>query len=213
MLASEDEGPEEDVSEEEDGEEYDPEHDAVDDEDNKGGVDNLDKVSGTYSCRRMTARWPLAVFHNILDVSSYNAFMIWREVHPDWMPGKRNKRRVFLERLGKALVRPLIERRVTLPRTEASASVVRAAHEEALCGTPPNDVLDPDAMGPRAPAPEAPVPDNRASKRKRCQMCPSKKDRKTHTVCSRCNKYICKDCSRAYCTACANWGFVRGGTI
>ncbi|KAJ8001203.1 hypothetical protein DPEC_G00191130 [Dallia pectoralis] len=180
---------------------------------NKGGVDNLDKVIGTYSCRRMTARWPLAVFHNILDVSSYNAFVIWREVHPDWMPGKRNKRRVFLELLGKALVRPLIERRVTLPRTEASAAVVRAAREEALCGTPPDDGLDPDALGPRAPAPEAPAPDNRASKRKRCQMCPSKKDRKTHTVCGRCNKYICKDCSRAYCTACANWGFVRGGTI
>ncbi|KAJ8015799.1 hypothetical protein DPEC_G00000030 [Dallia pectoralis] len=118
---------------------------------NKGGVDNLDKVIGTYSCRRMTARWPLAVFHNILDVSSYNAFVIWREVHPDWMPGKRNKRRVFLERLGKALVRPLIERRVTLPCTEASAAVVRAAREEALCGTPPNDGLDPDALGPRAP--------------------------------------------------------------
>ncbi|KAJ7983499.1 hypothetical protein DPEC_G00377590 [Dallia pectoralis] len=122
---------------------------------NKGGVDNLDKVIGTYSCRRMTARWPLAVFHNILDVSSYNAFVIWREVHPDWMPGKRNKRRVFLERLGKALVRPLIERRVTLPRTEASAAVVRAAREEALCGTPPDDGLDPDALGPRAPAPGA----------------------------------------------------------
>ncbi|XP_035012727.2 piggyBac transposable element-derived protein 4-like [Hippoglossus stenolepis] len=68
---------------------------------NKGSVDNLDKVIGMYSCRRMTARWPLVVFHNILDVSSYNTFVIWREINPDWMPGKRNKRRVFLEQLGK----------------------------------------------------------------------------------------------------------------
>ncbi|CAJ1071446.1 piggyBac transposable element-derived protein 1-like [Xyrichtys novacula] len=75
----------------------------------KGGVDNLDKVIGTYSCRRMTARWPLVVFHNIVDVSSYNAFVIWRELNPEWMPQKRNKRRVFLERLGKALVTLLIE--------------------------------------------------------------------------------------------------------
>ena len=37
---------------------------------NKGGVDNLDKVIWTYRCWRMTARWPLVVFHNILDVSS-----------------------------------------------------------------------------------------------------------------------------------------------
>ncbi|KAJ8409884.1 hypothetical protein AAFF_G00209250 [Aldrovandia affinis] len=31
---------------------------------NKGGVDNLDKVTGTYTCQRMTARWPMAVFYN-----------------------------------------------------------------------------------------------------------------------------------------------------
>ncbi|CAB1418442.1 unnamed protein product [Pleuronectes platessa] len=36
------------------------------------------------------------------------------------MPGKRNKRRVFLERLGKALVAPYIARRERVPRTEAS---------------------------------------------------------------------------------------------
>ena len=27
----------------------------------KGGVDNLDEVIATYSCRRMTARWPLVI--------------------------------------------------------------------------------------------------------------------------------------------------------
>jgi hypothetical protein len=43
---------------------------------NTGGMDNLDNVIGTYSCRRMTARWPLVIFHNIIDVSSYNAFGI-----------------------------------------------------------------------------------------------------------------------------------------
>ncbi len=81
---------------------------------NKGGVDNLDKVIGTYSCRRMMARWPLVVFYNMIDVSSYNAFVIWRETHPEWLPQKLNKRRVFMEQLGKALVTPLIERRTRL---------------------------------------------------------------------------------------------------
>ena len=33
---------------------------------NKGGMDNLDKVIRTYSCRRMTARWPLVIYHNII---------------------------------------------------------------------------------------------------------------------------------------------------
>lgn len=71
---------------------------------NKGGVDNLEKVTGTYSWGRMTACWPLVIFHNIIDVSSYNTFVIWSEINPTWMHGKKNKRRVFLEQLGKALV-------------------------------------------------------------------------------------------------------------
>lgn len=40
----------------------------------KGGVDNLDKVTSTYSYQRKTSCWPLVVFCNILDVSVYNAF-------------------------------------------------------------------------------------------------------------------------------------------
>ncbi|XP_064814049.1 piggyBac transposable element-derived protein 4-like [Oncorhynchus masou masou] len=120
---------------------------------NKGGVDNLDKVVGTYSCRRMTARWPLVIFHNILDVSSYNAFVIWREINPDWMPGKRNKRRVFLEQLGKALVKPLIQRRQRLPAPAASALV------KVLRGgvyPPTRLVRKPRSEPPARPPPQSP---------------------------------------------------------
>ena len=74
----------------------------------------VDRVNETYSCRRKT------------DVSSYNAFVIWREVNPTWMPRKHNKRRVFLEQLEKALVTRYIERREHLPRPKASAVVVKA---------------------------------------------------------------------------------------
>ena len=42
----------------------------------KGGVDNLDKVTATYSCQRKTARWPLLIFNNIVDVSAYNAYPV-----------------------------------------------------------------------------------------------------------------------------------------
>ncbi|XP_029986470.1 piggyBac transposable element-derived protein 4-like, partial [Sphaeramia orbicularis] len=134
---------------------------------NKGGVDTLDKVMGSYSCRRMTKRWPLVVFHNIVDMSGYNAFVIWRELNPGWLAGRRNKRRVFLEQLGKALVAPLIERRPRLPSSESAVSVVKAV-----------------------------------SKRKRCQVCPSKKDCKTRKVCRRCQRYICGGCALLYCPAC-----------
>ncbi|XP_029697657.1 piggyBac transposable element-derived protein 4-like [Takifugu rubripes] len=157
---------------------------------NKGGVDNLDKVIGAYSCRRMTAHWPLVIFHNIIDVSSYNAFVIWRETNPNWMSRKYNKRRLFLEQLGKALVTPLIERRKPIPRTEASAAVVKAIQS---AGAPDQ---------PEDPATTATSP-ARPSKRKRCQFCPQKKDCKTHTVCCKCKKYICRSCTLPYCPTCA----------
>ncbi|XP_028254563.1 piggyBac transposable element-derived protein 4-like [Parambassis ranga] len=92
----------------------------------KGGVDNLDKLLATYSCRRMTKRWPVAMFHNILDVSAYNAYVIWRETHPELMAGTRNRRRLFLGQLGKELVTPLILRRGHAPRAQSARMLVAA---------------------------------------------------------------------------------------
>lgn len=66
-------------------------------------MDNLDKVIATDSCRRMTAHWPLVVFYDVLDVSAYNTFVIWRELNLGWLSGKRNRRRSFLEQLGRRL--------------------------------------------------------------------------------------------------------------
>ncbi|KAJ8409433.1 hypothetical protein AAFF_G00228340 [Aldrovandia affinis] len=45
----------------------------------------------------------LAIFHNIIDISTFNAFVIWRELNPTWRASKRNWRRLFLEDLEKAL--------------------------------------------------------------------------------------------------------------
>lgn len=83
------------------------------------------QVTGTYSCKRMMARWPIVVFFNILDVSAYNTFVVWMEVIPGWKQGKFFKRRLFLEELGKAMVAPLIQRRQHLPRIPSSAGLVR----------------------------------------------------------------------------------------
>jgi len=106
----------------------------------KGGVDNLDKVTGCYSTKRMTARWPLVVFYNIIDVSVYNAFVIWREMFPEWNQAKLHKRRIFHEELGKALVVPAILRRQHLPRTPAAAATVREIWERASPRTPMHEV-------------------------------------------------------------------------
>ncbi|XP_044063746.1 piggyBac transposable element-derived protein 4-like [Siniperca chuatsi] len=135
----------------------------------KGGVDNLDKLVATYSCRRTTAHWPLALFHNVLDVSAYNAFVIWRELNPG---------------------------------STAAAAEAEAQRESAVGEDPPPRIPGPEPAPEPAPAP-APrqAPPRRgaaalpASKRKRCQICPKKKDSKTHAVCRGCSRYICRSCA------------------
>ncbi|XP_059196338.1 piggyBac transposable element-derived protein 4-like [Centropristis striata] len=96
----------------------------------KGGVDNLDKVVGTYSCRRKTHRWPQVLFCNMIDVSAFNAFVIFTATDPSWKQGKSYRRRLFMEELGRSLVLDEILRRRRLPRTPAAATVVMKEEKE-----------------------------------------------------------------------------------
>ncbi|KAG7470514.1 hypothetical protein MATL_G00114660 [Megalops atlanticus] len=162
-------------------------HIILDHNTNKGGVDSLDKLTGTYSCKRMTTRWPVAVFHNILDVSAYNAYVVWMAINPGWNQGKNFKRRLFLAELGKALVTPLIQRRQHLPCTPASASLVQSLQ----------------APGVTAPATAAPQ-QGQGQKRKRCKLC-APRDVKTSLTCHKCDAYVCKaHCDLiAKCHSCA----------
>ena len=79
----------------------------------------------------------MAGFHNMLDVSAYNAYVVWRAINPSWNERKFIKRRIFLEELGKALVTPLMQRRQRLPHTPASASLVRRVQAPATPPTAP----------------------------------------------------------------------------
>ena len=67
----------------------------------KGGVDTSDQMLRNYSCKRMTRRWPIAIFANMLDISALNAYIIWMLLNPDWNQRKNQRRRLFLADLGK----------------------------------------------------------------------------------------------------------------
>ena len=70
----------------------------------KSGVDILDRMVRTYTCKRMTRRWSIALFFNMIDVGVVNAYMVWQQLH-----GENNqifskkRRRKFLIHLGKEL--------------------------------------------------------------------------------------------------------------
>lgn len=69
--------------------------------DTKGGVDNLDRMIGEYTCQRQTRRWPYALFMNLIDIAAVNAFVLWIHLHPEWNKSYRERRRLFLLELGK----------------------------------------------------------------------------------------------------------------
>ena len=70
----------------------------------KGGVDTLDQMVRQYSCKRKTRRWPLALFMNILDIASYNAYVLFLSIHPSYKNNAPNRRRQFIIEMGKQLI-------------------------------------------------------------------------------------------------------------
>ncbi|KRY50231.1 hypothetical protein T03_8506 [Trichinella britovi] len=119
-------------------------------------------MASTYSCQGMTARWPLVIFYNIIDVYAYNAYVLWTEKHPAWNVGRLHKRGLFVEELGKALVQPEMMMRKTLPRTAAAKSAVERLRKDAEQPST-SGITDTDTAG---------------KKRARCQFCVSS-DNKT----------------------------------
>ncbi|KRZ01727.1 PiggyBac transposable element-derived protein 4 [Trichinella zimbabwensis] len=75
----------------------------------KGGVDNMDKMLASYTSQRMTAKWPLVVFYNIIDVSANNGYLLWTHCNPEWNASKMYRRRLYLEELGKASTNSSLE--------------------------------------------------------------------------------------------------------
>lgn len=154
----------------------------------KGGVDTLDKLVGTYPCRRKVNRWPVAVFCNMLDISAYNAFVIFTELNPAWNSNKKKiKRRLFLLDLGFALVRPYIGDRSSLPYGKnASALVKDIQNRENISPSPSlssSSAATSNSSSKRRLSHSEPT-----KKRARCQICPYRSNANTHSV--RCD--MCK---------------------
>ena len=67
----------------------------------KSGVDIVDRMVRTYSCKRMTRRWPVTLFYNMIDVRAVNAFIIWLALNGENSSANIRKRSAFQIQLGK----------------------------------------------------------------------------------------------------------------
>ena len=49
----------------------------------KSGVDILDRMVGTHTCKRMTRRWLVALIYTMTDFSAANAYVVWQQLHDE----------------------------------------------------------------------------------------------------------------------------------
>lgn len=169
----------------------------------KGGVDVLDKLVGTYRCKRKVNRWPMALFCNMLDISACNAFIIYTKMNPDWNFHKKNiRKRLFLVELGHALCSPYIQQRVRLPRNPNALAVINGIRNPELPSTSAQATQEQPtpSRDESLPLLHRPV----VKKRARCHMCPPRSDSNNHaTRCDMCVKYICPSHYYKICERCA----------
>ena len=143
----------------------------------KGGVDNADKMTLSYSCSRPTRRWPFKVFMDMVDMAALNAYVIWTQRYPEWRKNDRSIRQCFLRQLSIQL---------------ANKNVVSRKQQSTNLPTHLKRGFD---MFETSEMTEASFLEklefDRLQNRNRCFYCPRNKDKKTNVTCVCCRKHLC----------------------
>jgi hypothetical protein len=151
----------------------------------KFGVDTVDQCISMYTIRRVTKRWPMIVFFNLIDIASINAMTLWLCQNSDWHSRKNYIRRLFLENLGRSLTNPHNERR---------SQQVRLTLKIKLSLQSLGFEVKPKIL-------ENQVRINESSKRRRrCYICPTHPGRKSQQVCDICKNNVCRSHSSSFTT-------------
>ncbi|XP_018374167.1 PREDICTED: piggyBac transposable element-derived protein 4-like [Trachymyrmex cornetzi] len=145
----------------------------------KGGTDTFDQLCKYYSTVRKTNQWTMRFFFGMLDQAGVNAYRLY-ELNQQ---NQQINRRSFLKNLTLSLIKPELERRLTILTLRKSLKLMIW---EIL------NVEDPDST----------ANTGKMEKRKRCYFCPTKKDRKTFYCCTHCKKPICEDHRSPICSEC-----------
>lgn len=135
----------------------------------KGGVDTVDKLCATYSVKRITRRWPCAIFFSLLNIAGINAQVLYMLTNPD---DKAPCRRIFLKNLSLSLMKDHLQSRSKLR-------------------TLPSDISS--FLSRNYAVPNYEVPEQTSSKRGTCGLCIREKKRSSASMkCKKCLRYTCK---------------------
>ncbi|KAF0299089.1 PiggyBac transposable element-derived protein 4 [Amphibalanus amphitrite] len=149
----------------------------------KGGIDTIDQMLDTYTCRVSTRRWPMAIFFFILDVAALNSWVVLSEATGQFADARHGGRKAFLQELGLSLIRPLVCSRPTDNMVMKTRLAVEVILKEKT-------------------APPA-APQRTEAQRARCHLCTvnqhgngykkarSNSVNKTKKMCARCRRSMC----------------------
>lgn len=129
--------------------------------------------------KQIVGQWPF--FITCWMCPLYNSFVLWTAIDPAWKQQKRYRRRLYIEEVTEALIKPHISKRRRLPRSSSAADIVMDAQS-----------ADAGAPGP------API---QTKCRRQCQLCTDKR-RRIVSTCSKCEKPACKDHCMPICSLC-----------
>lgn len=146
----------------------------------KCGTDVFDQLCGNYSCVRRTNRWTMRFFFGMLDQASVNASILY-----NFLPQNESLSRCqYLKQLALSLMTPHLQDRQQVPGMQKSILL----NIREILGSSENETGQLVAT--------------KMSKRKRCFLCPTEKDRKTNYCCAKCAKATCDEHRISCCTDC-----------
>lgn len=137
-----------------------------------------------YGSNRRTCRWPLAIFHRMLNVGTVNAYILFLS----YRDSPLIRRYTFIKELAMDLVEPHFRKRLSIPNLprDVQQTIKKILGEEPQNNQQANE-----------------VPDDKLQKRKTCGKCPAYKERKAGHKCIKCSVPVCGECSRSVCKDCA----------
>ena len=158
----------------------------------KFGVDVMDQCINGYTVRRISKRWPMIVFFNLIDIAAINAMTLWLCKNPNWHNQRKHVRRLFLEELGRSLTNPQNTR-----RSEQSGHTLKVKLALQSLGF---------VLKPKLSINQVHM-ENSVKRKRRCYMCPSHPGRKVQQVCDICKHNVCRSHSSSFtsviCRSCA----------
>ena len=141
----------------------------------KNGVDAFNRCIENHTVRRISRRWPMIVFYNMIDIALINAMTIWLGHNASSNIGRMNSRRALLTEVSRSLMEMQQKRRATEIRLMPKVKIALQALGHDIGSQVTTDTIT-DVV-------------NRT--KRRCYLCPAQPGRKVRQTCQRCSRHVC----------------------